>query len=181
MIEFTESNQQAAGLSSADLASALENDGYRLHRFNPRSMQMEGARIDGPVEYENLFASRDIEPVNRRLREASPQRLRVARDVVARGAASFAQMKHGSEVEHFRQLTDDLQRRLDEALREAGELADARQRVLEYARFIDGLFNSRGGRVARALRLVHPPLWIETLKRDVQQGESTSIAERLRD
>ncbi len=182
MVEFTETNQRAADMTSMDLVRAWQADGWQFHRFDSQALQLAPANVDGPIEYENLFAARDNEPINHRLREASPERARVARDVLVRGAAAFSVLKRASETQHYKNVASDLNnniRSLNGAiaqlsadvavLREQlatavkrGDLAeeqaaDLRQRVQAYAQFIHQTVNSRLMRIAYRTRLAEPP------------------------
>jgi predicted RNase H-like nuclease (RuvC/YqgF family) len=134
--------------------------------------------VGGPIEYENLFAALDVEPINRRLREASAQRRRMAREILARGEAAHNLMKRGCDVEHYQQLLAELQQRLDESLKRgsvlAHQLADTRERLHTYAAYIDRVLNSRTGRVARSLHLANMPGWIEMLRKDLATFESAA-------
>lgn len=173
MVEFTEANQRAAGLTTVDLIDAWDDDGYRFHRFNTQTLQLEPAEVGGPIEYENLFAARDVEPINRRLREASAQRQRIAREILSRGQAAHDLMKRGCDVEHYQRLLAELQQRLEDSLKRgsdlAHQLADTRERLHTYAAYIDRVLNSRTGRTARALRLANMPGWIEMLRNDLAE------------
>jgi FkbM family methyltransferase len=180
MVEFTEANQLKAGLTSADLISAWNETGYVFHRFDADGSLLVAADVQGPVEYENLFAMKEAEAIHRRLKEASPQRQRIARDVVARGRAAHALLKKACDVDHYRGLVVELQRqiadlqaRLEASLRERGEfehqLIDARHRAHTYAAYIDRVLNSKPGRIARALHLANTPDWIELMKSDLRQ------------
>ncbi len=184
MVEFTEANQQAAGLTTVDLIDAWDDDGYRFHRFDTQTLQLEAAEVGGAIEYENLFAAKDIEPINRRLREASAQRQRMAREILSRGQAAHDLMKRGCDVEHYQQLLAELQQRLDESLKRgsdlAHQLADTRERLHTYAAYIDRVLNSRAGRTARALRLANLPGWIDMLRRDLASFESAVTPGRVR-
>lgn len=180
MVEFTEVNQQAAGLTSADLVGAWNQCGYVFHRFNADAATLIAADVQGPIEYENLFAAKDASAINRRLRDASPQRQRIAHDVLARGNAAHALLKKACDVDHYRGLVVDLQRqiadlqaRLEASLRERVEfeqqLTEARHRAHTYAAYIERVLNSKPGRIARALHLANTPDWIEMMTKDLEQ------------
>jgi hypothetical protein len=120
MVEFTEANLQRTGRSTAELYRTIEESGYLLYRFDPGSGQLVNRPLDGPIWYENLFAVRDVGPVNARLREADPGRRRAAWDLVQRGIAGAT----------ARDAEDVARRAAARAAGEAKELAAAREAAL---------------------------------------------------
>lgn len=184
MVEFTEANQRAAGLTSVDVARELKECGYPLHRFNPTTLLLEPAAVEGPIEYENLYASCDVAVINGRLREAAPQRRRIANEILSRGAAAFALLKRACDCEHFQQRVGELQRRLNELVSRDNrlelELADTRERLHTYAAYIDRVVNSRTGRLARSLHLANMPGWIDMVNRDLSAHEQSQSQRQAR-
>jgi FkbM family methyltransferase len=203
MVEFTEANQRAAGLATMDLIHAWEADGYRFHRFNPQALRLEPAQVDAPIEYENLFATRDVETINQRMREAGPLRQRIARDIIARGETAHAVLKRACEGDHFRDLVNELRSvvaelkgnvaqlqgdvaglnaRLIEAIKR-GDLAERdatllRQRVHAYAEFIHQTINSRPLRLLYALRLAQPPGFQQQVLADLPSAGTGRAAQQ---
>ncbi len=180
MVEFTEANQHAAGLTSADLINAWNESGYVFHRFDADASVLKAAEVQGPIEYENLFAAKDAATINRRLRDVSVQRQRIAKDVLAHGIAAHDLLKKACDVDHYRGLVVDLQRqvadlqaRLKASLRERGEfeqqLIEVRHRAHTYAAYIERVLNSKPGRIARALHMANMPDWIDMMKKDLEQ------------
>ena len=86
MVEFTEANLVGAGLDSRKLFEEILSRGYLVCRFDRDLCQLEPIQYEAPIQYENCFATTDLLMVNRRLREAAPQRQRIARELLRRGA-----------------------------------------------------------------------------------------------
>jgi FkbM family methyltransferase len=119
MVEFTEANLRRVGRSTEELHRTIEDSGYVLHRFDPATGQLVPRPFDGPIWYENLFAVRDAGAVNARLRDAPPERRRIAWDIVQRGIAGAA----AREADERAREADARSREVDERSREAAALA----------------------------------------------------------
>ena len=105
MIEFTEPNLQRAGTSSQTLFEAITASGYTLCKFDVASRRLVPTTFAEPIWYDNLFAAADVDAVNARLSQASDDRLRIANDVLARGAAG----EISREVPSLRRQVTDLE------------------------------------------------------------------------
>jgi FkbM family methyltransferase len=158
MVEFTEANQRAAGRSTADLGRAWTEAGYRLHHFDPRRLELVPADLQRPVSHDNLFAAVEAAPINRRLAESPPGARRIAREILARGAAAFALLKRACDAEHALEAEP---RRFDEMQRRAGH----------YARYIHNFTWSLPMRLLRALRLVNLPDFIGQVEEDRKRAQ----------
>ena len=90
MVEFTELNMQRFGRRTADLFQNLESCGYQVCRFEENGLRLIPVANSGPIGYANLFAVRDLEPVQARLIAAPARQRTIARDIVQRGAAAAA-------------------------------------------------------------------------------------------
>lgn len=163
MVEFTEANQTAVGRSTADVARAWENNGYSLYRFDEESLQLVPAEVCGSIEYENLFAARDVEPINARLREVSQEHRRIATEILQRGRTAFELLKRACDAEYFMRLGD--KRTIDVIRTSEGRTA----RMRRYARYIHRYTHSVPVRIARALRLVNLPEWIDQVEEDMKE------------
>jgi FkbM family methyltransferase len=193
MVEFTEANQRAAGATTADLVQAWRADGWEFHRFDPSSLQLAPAKIDGPIEYENLFAARDVEPINHRLHDATDDRIRIVRETLNRGGAAMNLLTRATQTEHYRNVASTLEadirshenmiahlraaadrdgQRLASEI-ERGNLAEQRaamlqQRVSDCGATLDQVMNSRIMRLAYRLRLADRPSWPRHAPDDLQ-------------
>jgi FkbM family methyltransferase len=195
MIEFTEANQQAANSSSDALARAIEAGGLRLQRLASDAASDAGAdlallpaSVNGPIEYENLFAARDLQTISHRLHTADAERRRIAADVLARGRSAFGMLKRACDTDHLqgivsdlKQTMADLQQRLDQAI-VRGEVAEQevtllRQRLRAYATFIQQTVRSRPMRLTYALRLSQPPQFGAQLAADANVAADTDAAD----
>lgn len=113
MIEFTEANAAAAGTSTRELRTLLEDFGYTLCRFDATNFRLvpEPAHLTYP--YINLFAVMDLEAVNQRLATADPSIVEIAQDIVQRWeiAAMGAEMRQSFflENQHAQELDQQVQ------------------------------------------------------------------------
>ncbi len=103
MVEFTEANLRRRGLSTADLASAFARHRLALHEFSPESLALVPFTLEGPVWFKNLFATRDLDRVNARLRSAAPDHVEVAQDILGR-ARACSRFKELEELDVTRSL-----------------------------------------------------------------------------
>ncbi len=128
MIEFTEENLQRAGHSSIELARTITDSGYHLCRFDPGRRLLIPTQVTEPIGYDNLFAARDIDAVNRRLADASPDRQRIAADILSRAAAAEIARRAEAiqrEAGEFKSRFEHLQKACDERIERMN--ADIRQ------------------------------------------------------
>jgi len=84
MVEFTETNLGRAGSSSVKLFELLRSRGYQVCRFDFDKRSLIPTEIRDRIDYENFFATTELELVNRRLRAASSQYVDVATDIYLR-------------------------------------------------------------------------------------------------
>lgn len=87
MIEFNEHNLQRMNSSTRNLWETIEGTGYALHRFDPETRQLTPASYKGEIWYENLFACRDVDAINQRIRGAEAANIAVADDLLQRARA----------------------------------------------------------------------------------------------
>jgi FkbM family methyltransferase len=87
LIEFTEVNLRRFGAGTSRLFRAVEDSGMRLYRWDKDTGLIE-AKEQGPIWYENLIATADPDWICERLQSASPDRLRISTEILARGQAS---------------------------------------------------------------------------------------------
>ena len=143
MVEFTEQNLQRSGLSTKDLYNDLKSCGYTVCKFSGQTLELEPVEYTGPVWYDNYFAVTRLDEVNARLREASSQKRRIAREIVRRG--------QGAD----RMRSSEAFTRAEEADRRAGRAL----KLLEDAYASTGESNWRADeanhRADEALKLLH--------------------------
>ena len=101
LIEFSETNLRRYGKTSLQLAAQLQRVGYVLCRFNPSSMQLDRCDVREPIWYDNLVACKDPNRAMARLREASRERVRIARDILSREADTL-KIKELEELEGYK-------------------------------------------------------------------------------
>ncbi len=58
-----------------------------MFQFDEESLQLTPFQYRGEIWYKNLFAALDAKGVNARLKSASPERIKIARDIIQRGKA----------------------------------------------------------------------------------------------
>ena len=101
-LEFAEKNLLQFGRTTRQLARFLRQSGYQVCRLAPESMLLSPVGDDiWPVWYENFIAVLDLDSVNDRLRAATAESQRVARDILAR-AVACQPIKEISELETYR-------------------------------------------------------------------------------
>ena len=71
LVEFNDGNLKRAGSSAEELRAVIEETGYRLHDIDPSTGLMTPAVLKGTMYYKNLFAMRDVDAVNARIKSAS--------------------------------------------------------------------------------------------------------------
>ncbi|HTM49429.1 MAG TPA: FkbM family methyltransferase, partial [Bryobacteraceae bacterium] len=132
MIEFAEANMQRRGSSTRVLFDEISSLGYTVCRFDELRCRLVPVEWTGPVWYENYFAAASIEQVNQRLSECPPENMRVARDILRRGAAAMALHEAARRAERRLEGAETrleaagnrvavLEERLQEANRQASE------------------------------------------------------------
>lgn len=84
MIEFTEKNAIAAGKTTQELFELLEDFGYTICRFDPTDLILVPEIKRDYYEYQNLFATLDIQSVNDRLIFANSKDKEIARDIISK-------------------------------------------------------------------------------------------------
>lgn len=143
MIEFTEANLQQRGMSTVQLASIVEGFGYRLHELSRETLQLAPVHVDGPVWFRNLFAVRDLDPVNRRLAAADEAHVEIARDILGRAAACdrFRELEELDTTRAMAESNKQWALNVEELLRKERELtatfkdwAERAQRALDEER-----------------------------------------------
>jgi FkbM family methyltransferase len=87
MVEFTEANLQRRGWSTPALGALLAGHRLELCQMSQETLQLAPVSTAEPIWFANLFAVRDLDAVNARLRGADAAHVEVARDILARGAA----------------------------------------------------------------------------------------------
>lgn len=106
MVEFTEHNLRRRGLTTQDLVRQLEELDYSLCEFSPKWLELTPFTSDGPIWHKNLFACRDPEKVNIRLRTASHDNRKIAQDILDR-AAACSRFKELEELDYYRTLAKE--------------------------------------------------------------------------
>jgi FkbM family methyltransferase len=168
MIECTEANLQRAGKSSRDLFDAAQSAGYQVLRFDAETLQFVPRLHDGPIWYENLFLARHADAVNQRLASASPDHLRIALEILQRGAAAAGlyQRLEESRQKIAKAIADAEQARADTA-KATADAAQAHRNLEESGRLLGELARnlqpylvSRYVRLGWQLRLIHKPVWL---------------------
>lgn len=162
MVEFTEANLKASGHSTKGLYLLLKSLGYGLFRFNENTFQLEDYDYEGPVWYENLFACYDLDCVNNRLKTASPQNIKIAKELVLRGKESHSQKDKIEKLE-FRESIDK------KTIKNFKNLANERlillrhcniQRRLAEKRIDNELICRWPLRLAYKYRIIRRPIWL---------------------
>ena len=153
MVECTRDNLEPRGLKPADVFHAWEDDGFRFHRYDARANRLEPLDAPDDVEWENYFATRDAERVQRRLDTASAPQERVAREIEARGRCAFELLKRACDAEHLLGLARADVERL------SGELASAMDGANAHAREIAGLSESLRRASDRVAQLEPLAIW----------------------
>jgi FkbM family methyltransferase len=108
IVECTEANLARFGATTESLFTALRNNGYTVCRFDAPTHQLVVRDYAGPIGYDNLFAARHLEEVNRRLSTAAESSRRIAYDILTRGAAAEKLFLQGSRREQFEQRAADV-------------------------------------------------------------------------
>ena len=106
MMEFTEHNLRRRGLSTENLVKQLQDLNYILCEFSPESLELTPFSSQGPIWFKNLFACRDLEQVNARLRLASEGNKIIARDILDR-AAACSRFKELEELDQYRSRANE--------------------------------------------------------------------------
>ena len=101
MLEFNEGNLRRNGQSTRGLFDLVEQLGWSLHRFDPGTLRLVPAAYAGEIWYENLFATTQPDRVNEQLAGAAPERVRIARDLLAR-ARTCSKFKELEELERYK-------------------------------------------------------------------------------
>ncbi len=84
MVEFTEENAQAVGSSTRELRERFESFGYTVCHFDPATLRLAEEPNRPLYAYKNLYAVHDLAAVNSRLKEASFNRIGIARDIITK-------------------------------------------------------------------------------------------------
>ena len=82
MVEFTEENAIAAGKTTQELFELLESFGYTICRFDPTDLILVPEIKRDYYEYQNLFATLDIQTVNNRLLSADSKDKEIAKNII---------------------------------------------------------------------------------------------------
>lgn len=109
MVEFTEHNLRRRGFSTEKLVKQLKDLDYILCEFSPESLELTPFSSEGPIWYKNLFACRDLDQVNARLRSASNSNRTIARDILDR-ATACSRFKELEELDRYRDLASEAER-----------------------------------------------------------------------
>jgi len=156
MVEFSERNLEQVGATTRDLFDALASSGYTVCRFDEAALELVPQAYEGPVWYENYFATADPEAVNERLRTCTPEAKRVAEEILVRGQAARRQYDVVAAAA-------ERERRLER------ELDGARSEVRGLERHLREVFRSRYLRMGWKTGVVKKPGWVDDLVRRVDQ------------
>ncbi|HWB96580.1 MAG TPA: FkbM family methyltransferase [Bryobacteraceae bacterium] len=175
MVEFTEQNLARSGRGTKDLFDWIEAHGGQVCRFDPDRLQLVPCSFEEPVWYENLFLTRDPDPVNRRLAGAPPARLRIARELLERGRAASDLYQRAEDaaqvvaiakqnVEEAYQRLAEANHRTEEARNETASvqclLGIERARLEELKQHLRPYLVSRYLRLGSKLKIIHEPVWL---------------------
>ncbi|MGH7214790.1 MAG: FkbM family methyltransferase, partial [Tepidisphaeraceae bacterium] len=140
MVEFNELNLRREGKTTQDLFAAVESRGMRFYGFDVDALRLVPRSYEGPIWYDNLFATADVEAVNRRLGEAGAGRQRIVREIVGRGKAA-AKLREAEylarEVESFKAARAELEARLGEMGARVSEMGEHVKAAAESVRRAD--------------------------------------------
>ena len=158
MIEFNENNLRRAGRTTKELADALTLSKYRLCRFDDERRELVPHTIGGPVWYENLFAAKDPETANARLRAAEKPRRRVADEIIKRG-------RDASRLHDEKTAAEERESEARRLLDEAG------WRLHTLEQHLKSLLTSKYLRAGWKTRIVRKPEWVDAFLREVEDHE----------
>jgi chromosome segregation ATPase len=102
------------------LFAQVQDLGYTLTELSPDALELVPFVPDGPIWFRNLFACRDLEAANARLRTASEANRAIARDILDR-ARACDRFKELEKLDLHRNAAGEAA-----ALRQWAEEADAR-------------------------------------------------------
>lgn len=125
MIEFNEHNLRRVNSSTRELWEQVEGLGYTLHRFSPETLQLVPAVCQGEIWYENLFACRQTDAINARLRTADAKHSAVANDLIQR-ARACDRFKELEELNYYKEKAGLVASHEDWALRTEAALAGSK-------------------------------------------------------
>lgn len=164
MVEFSERNLQRSGKSTQALYDALIELGYTVCRFDDERRELVPCEVEGPVWYKNLFAARDVDSVNARVRSASEACRRIATGIITRG--------HDAQRLYEAAQRDRRSRRqLDEAV--------LHEHMLE--QHLKTILTSKYVQTGWASGIVKKPIWVNDFLREVSAHEQAlTEAERAR-
>ncbi|MBN1919490.1 MAG: FkbM family methyltransferase [Verrucomicrobia bacterium] len=158
MVEFNENNLRRTGRTTKELADALTAAKYTLCRFDDERCELVPCTISEPVWYDNVFAAREPETVNARLRAVERARRRVVDEIIQRGRdASRVYARQTAAEERERQT----QRSLDAAA----------ERVHMLEQHLKSLLTSKYLRAGWSTRIVRRPEWVDDFLREVEDHE----------
>jgi FkbM family methyltransferase len=101
-LEFSENNLLSFGRTTRQLAQFLQRRGYQVCRFDVELLQLVPVSDEvWPSWYSNLLAVIDLNTVNTLLQTATAERQRIARDILARAAAS-SKLRDLAELDTYR-------------------------------------------------------------------------------
>jgi len=127
MVECSRDNLEPRGLKPADLFRVWEDDGFRFHRYDAGNNWLEPVTAPDDVAWENYFALRDTEGVQRRIDTAPASQERIAREIESRGRRAFELLKRACDAEHLLGLARaDVERLRGELEQARSELEQAR-------------------------------------------------------
>ncbi len=122
MVEFAEENLARRGASTRELFDLCFNLGFTVCRFEAERLRLAPFHADGPIWWENLFLTSEPDRVNHRLETCGEPNARIARDILARGAAAEAIYSSASRRPELEAQLGDAQTRLADAERRIVEL-----------------------------------------------------------
>ncbi len=131
MIEFTEINAIAAGSSTSELRSLIENLGYALCRFDLTQLRLipEPPRVQ--YRYDNLFAVLDLEAVNQRLQTADATVVTLAKDLIRQWDTAIQRDEFVHLSAYWRSRYEQLRQTQRQGEQSPNETLQARNQQLE--------------------------------------------------
>jgi FkbM family methyltransferase len=194
MVEFTEHNLGRRGLSTQNLIVQLKKLGYTLCEFSQELLELVTFSSESPIWFKNLFACRDLEQVNARLRSASEGNRAIARDILGRALACnrFKDLEEldryrniASEVDKFRQWAERTEKMLaaekeiSAQLRTWAENAEARIKQAQQAVEDNRAWAEHTEQMLAGEKEISAQLrtWVDNLNKDLQ-GTGQQLKEK---
>lgn len=124
LIEFDEDNLRKSGSSTGQLAGLIKSFGYALATFDPQRNLLVPFEGSFPIWGKNLFATRDLVTLNKRLASTPSDIMTMTADFLERGRTSLMLYQRSEQLGRLISYSAKMARRIGSGLDaiEAGEL-----------------------------------------------------------